>query len=146
MLKMALQSAKDATKYWKKLASLPVRLEPQISNEVRDMLLQELPADAKPLLIAHRVAGLGSLGRPRLVVLARHQGGYVARECKPAVPSASYFAASHPGPYVSRQLDIINASVRSPDPCFKYRDGWLLRRCGALTPLPSDPDPESWPG
>lgn len=79
MLRLAMNSKKDDQKYWKKLASLAVTPEPVLTNEIRDLLLSELPPDSTPLLIAHRVAGLGSLGRPRFVALARHKGGYVAR-------------------------------------------------------------------
>lgn len=133
MLKLALQSMKDPAKYWKRLASLNTTQEPAITPDVRDMLLATLPPDSKPVLIAHRVAGLGSLGRPRFVVLARHKGGFVARECKPAVPSGCYFAASHPGPYVIRQTDLVEAAVRCADPFFHMKNGWLVRRYAPRT-------------
>ena len=42
--------------------------------------------------VAHRVAGLGSLGRERYVALADWHGGSVAREAKALAPSACVWA------------------------------------------------------
>jgi len=81
--------------------------------------------------ILHRIAGVGSLGRPRYMLLAKWKGGLIARETKPGVPSACYFAARHVAPYKSYQVDIINRSIRAPDPGFTSENGWLLRK---LTP------------
>jgi len=61
------------------------------------------------------------------------------RETKPGVPSACYFAARHQGPYKSYQVEIINRSVRSPDPGFTSENSWLMRK---LTPEASSIDTE----
>ena len=45
-----------------------------------------MPEVEDGLRIAHRVAGLGSLGRPRYVALGACHGGMVAREAKRSCP------------------------------------------------------------
>eukprot|EP01097_Dermamoeba_algensis_P006333 TRINITY_DN3965_c0_g1_i1.p1 TRINITY_DN3965_c0_g1~~TRINITY_DN3965_c0_g1_i1.p1 ORF type:complete len:352 (-),score=87.34 TRINITY_DN3965_c0_g1_i1:174-1199(-) len=128
MRQIALQSTRDPQRYWKKLQSLPVALNLIATDEVKEMMLRALPEGAKPLSLMHRRAGLGSLGRPRYMLLADFQGGLIGRECKPSIPSACYFAADQPPPYETRQQDIVKMAVRAPDPFFKMEKGWVIRR------------------
>src|SRR5262249_41822114 len=55
---------------------------------VRQLLQSSLPAGARDVRLVHRQAGLGSLGRLRLVALAHWHEAMVAREAKPLAPSA----------------------------------------------------------
>eukprot|EP01098_Paradermamoeba_levis_P013643 TRINITY_DN6262_c0_g1_i1.p1 TRINITY_DN6262_c0_g1~~TRINITY_DN6262_c0_g1_i1.p1 ORF type:complete len:373 (+),score=107.49 TRINITY_DN6262_c0_g1_i1:174-1292(+) len=127
--KLALANERDPVKYWKNLQSVPLTLDPVADEKVKEMLIGSLPEGSKPLLVSHRQAGLGSLGRPRFMVLAECQGGMIGRECKPMVPSACYFAANHPGPYETREMeDIIRLAVRNPDPVFRIENSWSIRR------------------
>ena len=59
-----------------------------VPQKVQVLLLTCLPATSRRVAFAKRLAGVGSLGRPRYVALAEWNGGLVAREAKAAVPSA----------------------------------------------------------
>ena len=77
--------------------------------------------------VARRVAGLGSLGRTRLVALAECNGSKVAREAKALVPSSVYWAHGADPQELMYQV-IINRAVRSPDPFVQMRGRWIVRR------------------
>jgi len=75
------------------------------------------------LRIAPRVAGVGSLGRPRFVACGAMRGGPVAREVKGRAPSCWG---------VSGDLDVASRLAlgpwRSPDPHLTYGEGLVHRR------------------
>ena len=77
--------------------------------------------------VAHRRAGLGSLGRERFTAIAQWQGGNMAREAKALLPSACVWAtgARDTGIYYAQMLRQI---VRAADPFMTMREGWILRR------------------
>ena len=91
---LAIARLKDQRPYWEAmrgLRSAPGRANPR----VRRLLEAAMPARGLELRFAHRQAGLGSLGRVRLVALANWRGGMVAREAKPLAGSA--WAWAHGG-------------------------------------------------
>ena len=57
-----------------------------------DAIEHLMPARDLPYRLAHRVAGLGSLGHARYVAIADWNGGRIAREAKALVSSACYWA------------------------------------------------------
>ena len=63
-------------------------LIPRLGN-VKELLRGDFPnADLDILKLGTRRAGLGSLGRPRVVVVAQWYGSLVCREAKAVLPSA----------------------------------------------------------
>jgi hypothetical protein len=76
---------------------------------------------------AHRVAGLGSLGRQRYVALSVWRGGRVAREAKALVPSACFWTGEGKETEILYQA-IITQAVRCPDPFVQLRGNWIVRR------------------
>ena len=144
---MAEYRLHDPEKFWDKLEALPtVRggLPPSVSTALE----RSLPERGLAQRIVHRVAGVGSLGRQRYVVLAHWRGGRVAREAKALAPSACVFASS--GPPIRRALwsiagfarkihydDMLRRGVRCPDPCVSVSGEWLVRRlapdCARIT-------------
>jgi hypothetical protein len=75
------------------------------------------------------MAGLGSLGHTRVVLLGRWHGCYVAREAKQLTPSACVWARGKPARgQLTRYGRILDRAVRVPDPFVRPYDGWLLRR------------------
>jgi hypothetical protein len=78
--------------------------------------------------IARRVAGVGSLGRPRFVGIAEWGGGRVAREAKAMAPSAWIWASGRRDDSVSAYTKVIAQAVRVPDPTVRVVGRWLLRR------------------
>jgi hypothetical protein len=77
--------------------------------------------------IAHRIAGLGSLGRQRYVGIADWHGGSVAREAKALAPSACCWAEGGRAARI-RYQDILDAAVRCRDPFVRLQKKWIVRR------------------
>jgi hypothetical protein len=122
---MALGAERDPVRFWTKMTSwhdchgMP--------PEVAALLRQNLPAPDLPCRIVHRVAGLGSLGRPRYVALATWHHGLVAREAKAMLPSAWGWALGKPAGHCQYDA-ILRQAVRSPDPFVALAGNWLVRR------------------
>ncbi len=123
---LAIARLKDQRPYWegmRALRSASGRAHPQ----VRRLLQAALPAKGLEVRFAHRQAGLGSMGRVRLVALANWRGGMVAREAKPLAPSAWSWAHAGRSPAL-RYMQILKGAVRVPDPCLAVHGHWLIRR------------------
>jgi hypothetical protein len=71
-----------------------------------------------------RVAGVGSLGRPRYVAIGDRDGAPAARELKQLAPPAGRWLDRPATPSALQSRHI----VRSPDPLYRIHDGWLARR------------------
>jgi len=84
-------------------------------------LAAAMPAGSSWSTVA-RVAGVGSLGRPRFAAVGRLRGGPVAREIKGRAPSC--WGGSQPA--LAQRL--ATGPWRSPDPCLDYADDSVLRR------------------
>ena len=78
---------------------------------------------------SHRIAGVGSLGRPRYVATGCGNGGFVAREAKAWLPSAWGWAKGRPKEH-AYSVRLLKQSVREPDPYYSVQDGWVVRRLG----------------
>jgi uncharacterized protein (DUF2252 family) len=122
---LAVARLKDQRPYWQHMRALRSAAgRPQ----VRRLLGAALPAGAVNLRIAHRQAGLGSLGRVRLVALASWHGAMVAREAKPLTSSAWLWARGGARPAAPRYAEILRRAVRVPDPFLAVHGSWLVRR------------------
>jgi hypothetical protein len=126
--KIALSDARNPTPYWKKLHCL-TQSTASPPQEVLDGIRSLLPEDCRLEKIAHRVAGVGSLGRERFVLLAQWEGGSVAREAKSIAPSAALWAKN------SKSTDIegaraVRQAIRCSDPFLIFTNRWVVRRLG----------------
>lgn len=124
---VALGKLRNPIKYWNKMNGLETWTQPVPAN-VQKMLLAKLPDHCGPPRIVHRVAGLGSLGRPRFTIIAEWFGGRVAREAKALTPSACQWAAANHHRTAIRYKEAITSAIRCPDPFLFVRGSWLLRR------------------
>ena len=122
---LALGAERDPTRFWSKMQRLPT-VRP-VPRKVRALLRARLPDPNATFRVAHRVAGLGSLGRPRYVALAEWNDGLVAREAKALMPSAARWARGKSKDKILYS-EIVARSVRCPDPHVSAERGWLLRR------------------
>ena len=92
------------------------------------------------------MAGLGSLGRERYVAVAQWRGGSVAREAKALAPSACVWAAEGKGTAPIHYQEILDRSVRCPDPFVRLQRRWIVRRLAPdcsrieLSSLPAEHD------
>ncbi|MGO8917808.1 MAG: DUF2252 family protein [Stellaceae bacterium] len=121
---MAMGEERDPVRFWAKLNAARTATAPR---GVRKLLRKAMPEVEGGLRIAHRVAGLGSLGRPRYVALGACHGGLVAREAKAMLPSAFAWANGIEAERIFCGT-LAAASIRSPDPFYRARKGWILRR------------------
>jgi hypothetical protein len=87
-----------------------------------------LPERGLDYRIAHRIAGLGSLGRERYVAIATCRGGKVAREAKALAPSACVWASTRKESERIRYEEIVERSVRAIDPFVRLKGRWIVRR------------------
>src|SRR6185437_9051985 len=75
----------------------------------------------------HRVAGIGSLGRPRYVEVGSCNGGKIAREAKAWLPSAWSWARGRVKGH-AYSVRMLKHAVRQPDPYYSVEAGWVVRR------------------
>jgi uncharacterized protein DUF2252 len=124
---IAFSELRDPVVFWNKMEKLP-RMTKEIPASAKDALEHLLPRQGLDYRVARRVAGLGSLGRVRLVAIAECNGGKVAREAKALVPSSVHWAQGAEGPSELMYQTIINRAARSPDPFVQLRGHWIVRR------------------
>jgi len=120
---VALSDARDPKKFWAKIEGLP-RIR-RVSPDVTRALEQALPDGDVSYTVRSRVAGIGSLGRPRFVALAAYKGGWLAREAKAWLPSA---AAREEGRRSKPAVALMRDGIRPADPGWSIRGSWIVRR------------------
>src|SRR5271154_6216299 len=125
---------RDPVHFWAKMDALPT-LKGECPVSAVDAIEHLMPAPGIPFRLAHRTAGLGSLGHARYVAIADWHGGRIAREAKALVPSSSYWAQCLEarktcGPAEILYQAIINRAVRCPDHFVQLRGRWIVRRLG----------------
>jgi hypothetical protein len=107
--------------FWAELqAAKPAKRVPE---KLRKAMEAALPEPGIHVRIAARVAGAGSLGRPRLVALGEHRGGPLAVEIKALLPSCWI-----KGRETGLAARMAASRFRSPDPSLNYRKRLVTRR------------------
>lgn len=124
---MAESELRDPVHFWSKMDALPT-VKDNVPVSAIDALEHLLPAHDLKYRLAHRVAGLGSLGHARYVAIADWKGGRIAREAKALVSSACYWASEHNGPPEILYQAIVSRAVRCLDPFVQLRGRWIVRR------------------
>ncbi|ENN89426.1 hypothetical protein RHSP_66487 [Rhizobium freirei PRF 81] len=112
--------------FWEKYRSLPPANGP-IANRYLEALSKALPGPATVFEPKPRLAGTGSLGRPRFVAYAEWRGGPVLREVK-ALLQSGWSLRHDPSDKVIRTGIIAGGRARSPDPRYQVDGGLLVRR------------------
>jgi hypothetical protein len=118
---------RDPVAFWAKLGALPAWKGP-MPKSARRAIERLLPEGGLGYRVAHRIAGLGSLGRERYVALSNYRGAHVAREAKALAPSACVWAL---GGKASTRIEyqvILDRSVRAVDPFVRLSGRWIVRR------------------
>ena len=116
---------RDPTVFWERLSALPT--VPRVPANVMRMLRESMPDPRLPFRVAHRQAGLGSLGRERFTAIATWHGAKIAREAKALLPSAGAWACGK-GDAGIYYAEMLRRAVRAPDPFLAGRDRWVVRR------------------
>ncbi len=138
---IALSELRDPGQFWSHLAAAP-----PATGEIPHAALRSLfPQPGLRYRVVHRVAGLGSLGRPRFVALAEWGGALIAREAKRVVPSAAVWIAGRSDNRADANR-LLRSPIRTPDPFFRVERQWTVRRLAPdctkieLTDIPRDRD------
>jgi hypothetical protein len=124
---IAESKLRDPVRFWAKINALPTVKE-QVPKSAIDAIEHLMPARDLRYRLAHRVAGLGSLGHARYVAIADWNGGRIAREAKALVSSACYWARDRHGPSEILYKTIVSRAVRCLDPFVQLRGRWIVRR------------------
>jgi uncharacterized protein (DUF2252 family) len=125
--RMATARLKDPERFWDKLRASRFVTSP-VPVAARIALRRAMPGHEMPTRIMHRIAGVGSLGRPRYVAIMEWHGGLVAREAKPIIASAAAWAAGHSAGISALYAELLERAVRCPDPFVFPMGRWLVRR------------------
>ncbi len=123
---MVTGELRDPIPFWAKLDSLP-RIASKVPDSACAAIERLMPAKSLKYEVAHRVAGLGSLGRERYVGLADFAGSRIAREAKALAPSACAWACGEKTRKIYYQ-QILDRSVRACDPFVRLKGRWIVRR------------------
>lgn len=100
-------------------------------DEVQTAIASSAPEEGVTFAFARRIAGLGSLGRPRYLATATWRGARIAREAKRLARSAWLFAgpalqARGTSPF--RYARIVGRAARAFDPSLRMQGAWVVRR------------------
>lgn len=117
---------KEPAKFWDKLNSFK-EVKKNIPEGVLKLLMKSMPGKTKEFKVIQRIAGLGSLGRQRLVAIGEWEGGLCAREAKAYIPSAYTFVNKEYNKELMIDTMMENA-VRCHDPFFFTKKKWICRR------------------
>lgn len=114
---------RDPKVFWGRLINAP-----KATRSIPHALFKaSMPERGLPYRVVRRIAGVGSLGHPRLVALAQWRGALIAREAKAWAPSAAVWASGRTSSKVDGAT-LLGCAVRALDPFFRKTDGWLVRR------------------
>ena len=123
----ATSNLRDPVAFWDKLNNLPT-ITRKPPDEVTAALETHLPEKGLSYRLAHRIAGLGSLGRQRFVALADWRGGKIAREAKALAVSACLWEKETAGAGKILYQEILDSAVRMRDPWVGLSGSWIVRR------------------
>lgn len=143
---LALSELRDPVHFWTKMTALPL-YKGELPQEVRRLYEDTLPKPSEPYQLKRRIAGLGSLGHPRILALTKYRDAWIAREAKAIRPSAWVWARN------SDESEIYSAklaenAIRVRDPFVSFSDKWLVRRLAPdcsrieIATLPKERDEE----
>jgi hypothetical protein len=118
-------SDKQRARFWRKIEAEPPAPAPARYHRV---LASAMPEPSVLMTTARRVAGAGSLGRPRWVGRTEWRGGPIVREAKAVLVSSWYRSHSPSSDPKIRCADIASGRYRAPDPWFAIKDNILVRR------------------
>jgi Uncharacterized protein conserved in bacteria (DUF2252) len=130
--KIALSKLRDPIRFWQRIEACP-DFRGKLPRPIDQLLRGCMPLKQPTLEMKTRVAGLGSLGHPRVLGLSQWYGAHIVREAKQLTRPAWIWAQREAGrtdplEVSLQQQVIIDRAVRIPDPHLHFLDGWVVRR------------------
>ena len=149
---IALSKLRDPVRFWKKIETCPA-YRGKVPPLVHDLIRGCMPVKDAETEMKTRVAGMGSLGKPRILGLFQWHGAHMVREAKALTRSAWIWADSSRDPAKDQDLpllqeEIIVTAIRVRDPHLHFHENWALRRLAPdccridIATLPNDRDEE----
>ena len=123
---IALNELRDPVAFWKKMLASP-RYQGDLPKDVWQMVHSSMPQRTLNYELRSRIAGLGSLGHPRVLALATWDGAHIVREAKQLTPSAWVWTQGlKTYSILSRKL--VESAIRIRDPHVHFAEHWIVRR------------------
>lgn len=123
---LALSKLRDPVRFWEKMQQCaPYTARPPA--EARKLIEESLPRPCRTYQLKRRIAGLGSLGHPRILALSSWQGAFIAREAKGIRTSAWAWYRNISGEEIYG-AKLVERAIRVKDPCVRFHGHWLVRR------------------
>jgi Uncharacterized protein conserved in bacteria (DUF2252) len=143
---IALNKLRDPVLFWEKIQACP-KYKGKLPVEVMRLITNSMPFHSKDYQLKSRIAGLGSLGHPRVLSLVTWHGAHLVREAKQLTPSA-WIWSKHlkTDQILSRKL--VDTAIRIRDPHVHFAEHWLVRRLAPdcshieINTLPKERDEE----
>ena len=136
---------RDPQQFWTKMDGLPA-WRGRVPKSACRAIERLHPRKGLEYRIAHRIAGLGSLGRERFVAISVFEGAKIAREAKALAPSACAWAAGGKASERICYQRMLDRAVRAVDPFVRLKGRWIVRRLAPdcsrveLTSMPKERD------
>jgi hypothetical protein len=124
---IAVERLKQPELFWQKLNTLPT-WKGKVPDSAMKGLQRMMPEGEIACRVAHRICGIGSLGRRRFVAMAQWRGGSIAREAKELAESAWRWAHARRAKTELFYQEALDRARRAPDPFVKMRGRWIVRR------------------
>ena len=124
--RLATGKLRDPVPFWAKMTGLRA-LDSPLRPGLRDALLASLPSGMTDYNLRRRRAGLGSLGRERVMAEGTWKGAHLAREVKSAVRSA-WSRGNEVQPATAYAESLLLKAVHDPDPCYIPAPTHVVRR------------------
>jgi hypothetical protein len=123
---LALSELRDPVVFWKKIVACP-RYKRELPKDVWALVRGSMPVRTENHELRSRIAGLGSLGHPRVLALASWDGAHIVREAKQLTPSAWIWSQNlKTCEILSRKL--VESAIRIRDPHVHFAAHWIVRR------------------
>ena len=123
---LATSKLRDPVRFWEKMQQCPPYTA-KPPAEVRKLIEDSFPQPRAPYQLRRRIAGLGSLGHPRIVALSSWQGALIAREAK-AIRTSAWAWHKQLSSDALYGAKLVECAVRVKDPCVHFHGHWLVRR------------------
>jgi uncharacterized protein DUF2252 len=141
---LALSKLRDPLRFWAKMQQCPPYTS-KPPEEARKLIEKWLLEPCRAYQLKRRIAGLGSLGHPRILALSSWQEAFIAREAK-GIRTSAYAWLKNSVTEEAYGAKLVNSAIRVKDPCVHFHGHWLVRRLAPdcsrieLSSLPKETD------
>jgi Uncharacterized protein conserved in bacteria (DUF2252) len=123
---LALGKLRDPVRFWEKMQQCrPLTAKPP--QDAVKLIEASFQQPRSPYQLRRRIAGLGSLGHPRILALSSWQGAFIAREAKGIRTSAWAWCRGISSEEVYG-AKLVEHAIRVKDPFVRFHGHWLVRR------------------